>query len=211
MLSTKPNSAALILLLDLVYLAIIFYLANRSFQVNLSKHFEQKRHIVVAAVIMQPVIAMLLLVGQLVYHVPLLITDNHPDKYDYSTGDYDNYYSALWHWDEQSLIEKVVDEAVFPDKAILLNQIDYAEHYRVQMKLLPDQVKGQLPHQDQGRGLFDNTNNVYWQYSHKQSLYVGRDKYSNDLAGYLGKQGFYATLANDTNVQYNVFEAVAGP
>lgn len=208
MLSTKPNSAALILLLDLIYLLVIFYLANRSFQVNLSKHFDQKRYIVVAAVIMQPIIAMLLMMTQLVYHVPLLITDNHPDKYDYSTGDYDNYYSALWHWDEQSLIEKVVDEVVFPDKTLLLNQIDYAEQYRVRMKLLPDQVKGQLPHQDKGRGLFDNTNKVFWQYSHQQSLYVGRDKYSKDIVGYLGKQGFYASLEDANAAQNNLFEAV---
>jgi len=208
MLTTKPNSVALILISDLAYLLITFYLASSSFKVNLSKHFTKKRQLIVAAIFMQPIAAMLLMMTQLAYHLPLMVTGSHPDKYDYSNGDYDNYYAALWHWDEQDLIEKVVDETVYPDKALLLNQIDYAEQYRVRMRLIPDQVKGQLPHQDKSKGLFDNTNKVYWQFSHDQSLYIGRDKYSKDVVGYMGKQGFFKSLNEAKQTQGNVFESV---
>jgi len=208
MLSTKPNSVALILISDLACLLITFYLAINSFQVNLNKHFTKKRQIIVAALFMQPIAAMLLMMTQLAYHLPLMVAGSHPDKYDYSNGDYDNYYAALWHWDEQDLIEKVVDGAVYPDKTLLLNQIDYAEQYRVRMRLIPDQVKGQLPHQDKSKGLFDNTNKVYWQFSHDQSLYIGRDKYSKDVVGYMGKQGFFKSLNEAKQTQGNIFESV---
>lgn len=208
MLTTKPNSVTLILLSDLAYMLIAFYLAISSFQVNLSKHFTKKRQIIVAAVFMQPIAAMLLMMTQLTYHLPLMVTSSHPDRYDYSNGDYDNYYSALWHWDEQNLIEKVVDETIYPDKQLLLNQIDYAEQYRVRMKIVPDQVNGQLPHQDKTKGLFDNTNKVFWQFSHNQSLYIGRDKYSKDVIGYMGKKGFFASLSEALQTEGNVFDSV---
>lgn len=208
MLTTKPNSVALILISNLVYLVITFYLAISSFQVNLNKHFTKKRQIIIAAIFMQPIAAMLLMMTQLTYHLPLMATGSHPDKYDYSNGNYNNYYAALWHWDEQDLIENVVDETVYPDKTLLLNQIDYAEQYRVRMKLIPEQVKGQLPHQDKSKGLFDNTNKVYWQFSHGQSLYIGRDKYTKDVVGYLGKQGFFESLSEAKQTEGNIFDSV---
>lgn len=196
MITNTPVEPTLMFATDILCILALYYLSYRSFKVNLSTHFTKKRELVLASLLMQPVLAILILMTQgLYYHIPLIIIDAHPDAYSYEEGKYDNYYSALWHWDNVRTVEKIVDETKYPDKTTLMKQVEIAPEFTIDTRPIAFQHFNQLPQHDKTSVMVDKTNQVNWVFSHRERVFIGRDIYTKVITGYLAQDGFYASIS----------------
>ena len=186
-----PTSAGGILAIDATLVLLLGYLSKQSFKVNLNKHFERKRDLFLTTLVMHQTLAFLLFMSQAVfYHLPLLLVGEHPDSY--SQEQLDGYFAQLWKLDNQERVELIVDEALFPDKATLKEQMALAKSETIGMNFEALPTRGQLFHQDTRYALEDKASKTRWLFSHNEMLFIGTHTKSKKQMGYLGPNQFFS-------------------
>ncbi len=198
MIATEPVLPETTLFKDVICLAIVWYLAKESFKVNLSKDFTDKKTLFVAVIASHSFLCFLALFSQMIfYHIPLFIVDKHPDNYP--KEQLTEYYSILWHVDGEELVELVVDESNYPDKATLLKQVKNAQDDSIKARFDFPKTKGQIFHMDEGYesyAIVDKKNKTKWFFSHNEGVYIGKHQRTGEVVGYLTPQGFIETATS---------------
>ena len=187
-------SAMQSILTCLIFALLTGFLAHRAFQVNREQHFERKRDIFTAALVMQPALLGLLLATQaLYYHFPLLLLDSHPDQY--TTEQKAGTYSVMWGLTSSEEAELVIDPKLYSDKATLVDQMDLAPTGIVRLGNGWPPHRGQMFDKDRGTAIYDESNDRHWVFSHKHMVLVGQDVDTDAVSRYLGVNGFVESLA----------------
>lgn len=182
-------SYGLLLSADLIALGIIFYLCHKSFKVNLNQHFTRKRDIAVAAFAMQPILAVVLWLGQVpLYHLPLVLADAHPDSY--KVDQLEGTYSIVHQYTPTEYVKAVTANSNYANKESLIEQMEFAKDYNIATNAKPTAKRGQPFHIDTRHGLKDEDRGHHWSLSHHEMVLVGLDRASGEIIGYLGRRGF---------------------
>lgn len=196
MMSSDPNSAQLTLLVDLLGILALLGLNISAFKANLNEHHKSIPSKLLAITTLHMGIIALLMLGQMVfYHLPMMIVDKHPDNY--SKQQLHGYFAILWQLEPQELIDYMVKEETYPDKAILKQQIKHASSAHIKFNYEAPLANGQLFHQDEVfYGLADKKRHHLWIYSHQHQVFVGKSTKNNDLVGYLTRSSFLPATAD---------------
>ena len=212
MLMTVPTSASATLLVDAAYVACMYYLSIQSFKVNLTTHFTKKRQLFLAAILMQPGLSLLILLSQAVYyHIPLTIAGTHPDRYE--KEQLDGYLSQSWKWAPEEMIREVLstNNNGLSQHQIdaLAKQVELVKSRSTSIEPLPSQVFGQIINKDADYAIADKTNKTTWLFSHREQVLIGRDIYSREIKGAIGKNGFITGAGAISNLtQEDRFEQI---
>lgn len=185
----NQSPAALTLLTDITLVLATYYLSRRSFKVNLPEHFKRKRDIFLAVLLMQPALAVILVISQaFYYHLPLILVDAHPDQYELS--ELDDSYAILWRLENDELVDLIAKNSDYRNKEKLAQQAKLANKNYLRVENVSYPIRGQLFNHDKSYELRDEKNKKSWVFSHKEMLFVGRSTDTGEVIGYLGEQGF---------------------
>ena len=179
--------------LDVLTLCITFFLSRISFKVDLTTQFSDKRLVLFSALVLQPWFTAIIILMQVTYyHFPLMLIDKHPDQYP--QGQHAGYYSEVWRLKAPQLAEKFIDDA-HPQKEQLVKRLEKAEIERLRTRFTPQQLIGQIQHQDKQFALNDSANKTQWVFSHRKGVLVGHHLITDEPVGFVGAQGFLAADA----------------
>lgn len=207
--SSDPNSAIFTLTVDLIAVLIMFLLGKNAFKVNLSEHHQSMTSRLVAITALHMGLMAVLMLGQMIfYHLPMSMLDKHPDNY--SKQQLQDSFALLWQLTPEELIDFAVDEATYPQKSTLQQQIKHADSIRLRLDFRAQKHLGQIFHQDGfDYALVDTKNKQQWIFSHQQQIFIGKSHRNNELVGYLTRTGFLPASTNiDTITEKEKFFTV---
>jgi len=182
----NPTNYLTDLLIALLTLVWVYCLSRWSFKANLSLLPKNKGKLFLINLAILPTSYFLLTMSQaLYYHIPLTIAGEHP-KSQVVSGSYTQY----WRSDLSEKANFLLKASQHPDKNSIIRQAKLADEKHLPISLLRKAKKDQFYIQDASYGLSDPANNRQWVFSHDEMLFIGLDTYSDQITGYLGKNGF---------------------
>jgi hypothetical protein len=202
MIDSKHSTAFLTLATDLIITGIVFGLSRLSFKENLGRPFKNKRHTFIAALVIQPALAFIVVFTQtLYYHLPLMLLDLHPDQATKEQNE--GYLSILWMMENDERVKMLLENSkkTTEYKEQLVAQVKLATSEGIDGRPSLTPVRGELFYKDKSYGLTDEANNKQWIFSHSKMLFEGRNIQSGEQVGYLTKVGF---LEANTELNNNV-------
>lgn len=176
------------LLIDVVFVAVGYYLARYAFKIDLSTFNERKLGIVFSALVLQPAIIVALVLSQgIYYHIPLMAMGAHPDD-DSSRNAFHTYRGK----ETLEQFSQLLAQSQHPKAAQLKRQLALAEFERLATRNQMPSLKHQLFVKDNDYAVAQAKEGIIWVFSHKDMVYVGRDMINEQFRGYLGVRGFIA-------------------
>ena len=169
----------------------LLYLTNKAFKPDLGTHFKSKLAIVLGALPLQiGLVALLILVKIPVYHLPLILTDMHPETHPVS-GSFETF-QILEDEEKATFFLKNSDD---PRAKTLEQQARFGDVVEL---YLDDffHLRGNIVYQDKYARLESPDGKTSWSFSHDEMLFKGWRQVDKKLTGWIGRHGFITTLSD---------------
>lgn len=183
-----------IVLIDTAFIALSFYLAHRSFQINTEPLLQSKKFVLASVVALQPFMLILLMATSgLYYHIPQTIMGTHPNN-DEAINSYQNFLMK----ERAQSFQQLVTLSTHVEKQVLYRQLSLSEYQSISYKTLAYPRFQQLFTVVDDVTLVEASKEVKWVLSHDDRVFVGRHIKTDNIVGYLGITGFFDALEQIT-------------
>ncbi|GHF89323.1 hypothetical protein [Thalassotalea marina] len=179
-----------IAIIDMSFIALSFYLAHKSFQINTDSLLKNKGFVLASVLVLQPFVLIILMAASgLYYHLPLAVMGDHPNNNE-SLNSYQNFISK----DRDQSFQQLVSLSDHPDKQTLYRQLSLSEFQFISYKSLASPRFQQLFTVAKDVILVEANQEIQWVLSHDKRVFIGRHNKTDNIVGYMGTTGFYDTL-----------------